>query len=62
MNTYISLNRNIDCNYICGQINKLLESVIKQNNESAENLIICISIKKSEEQYSPKLIENKQDQ
>jgi hypothetical protein len=60
MNTYISLNRNIDCNYICGKITKSLESFAKHHEVSTDDLIICISIKKSEEQPSIPSLEHKQ--
>lgn len=44
MNTYISLNRNIDCNYICGEINKLLSRFAQQNGKT-NDAIICVSIR-----------------
>ena len=62
MNTYISLNRNIDCSYICGRISKLLESFSKENGGTPDDAIICISIKKSEEQQVKPLLESKIDQ
>lgn len=46
--TYISLNQNIDCNYICKYIFKMLNNHISKNIDMS-NKILCIEIKESTE-------------
>jgi hypothetical protein len=44
MYTYISLNKNLDCQYLCKQVFEMLNKCVN-NNVDLSNKILCIEIK-----------------
>ena len=45
---YISLNQNIDCNYLCKYVFKMLNHCVSKNMDMS-NKILCIEVKESTE-------------
>lgn len=52
MKTYISLNKNVDCQYLCGRIFAILNDCISKNIDLS-NKILYVELKESFDEIQP---------
>jgi hypothetical protein len=60
MKLSISLNKPIDCNFLCSKIKKLIDIKISKNPDLS-NLLLCIDIKEIKDELTQTYIEYKHE-